>query len=86
MNHAIVNACSSAACQSPAPSVPLSTLAQRNGLVKRLTLALRWGLRAYDVHKQRHALLQLTNAQLADIGLSRAAARQEAQRPFWDLP
>lgn len=35
---------------------------------------------------ERRALGRLTDAQLADIGLSRAAAEAEAARPFWDLP
>ncbi len=33
----------------------------------------------------RRALLNLTDAQLADIGLTRAEANHEALRPFWTL-
>jgi uncharacterized protein YjiS (DUF1127 family) len=33
----------------------------------------------------RRALLDLDEAQLKDIGLTRAEARQEALRPFWTL-
>lgn len=33
----------------------------------------------------RRALLTLTDAQLADIGLTRAEANHEALRPFWTL-
>ncbi|QLC77496.1 DUF1127 domain-containing protein [Pseudomonas sp. LPB0260] len=33
----------------------------------------------------RRALLELDDAQLRDIGLTRAQARQEALRPFWTL-
>lgn len=33
----------------------------------------------------RRALLTLTDAQLADIGLTRAEANYEALRPFWTL-
>ncbi|MEN0104888.1 MAG: DUF1127 domain-containing protein [Pseudomonas sp.] len=33
----------------------------------------------------RRALLNLTDAQLADIGLTRAEANYEALRPFWTL-
>lgn len=33
----------------------------------------------------RKALLQLNDAQLADIGLNRAQALTEAERPFWTL-
>ncbi|WP_419914317.1 DUF1127 domain-containing protein [Hoeflea sp.] len=39
----------------------------------------------YDVWRQRRALHGLTNRQLADLGLTREAAEQEASRPFWDL-
>ncbi len=33
----------------------------------------------------RRALLNLTDAQLADIGITRAEANHEALRPFWTL-
>lgn len=33
----------------------------------------------------RRALLDLTDAQLADIGITRAEANHEALRPFWTL-
>ncbi|MHA6491975.1 DUF1127 domain-containing protein [Pseudomonas borbori] len=33
----------------------------------------------------RRALLNLNDAQLKDIGLTRAQARREALRPFWTL-
>jgi uncharacterized protein YjiS (DUF1127 family) len=33
----------------------------------------------------RRALLNLTDAQLADIGITRAEANYEALRPFWTL-
>ncbi|MPZ11481.1 MAG: DUF1127 domain-containing protein [Kiloniellaceae bacterium] len=33
--------------------------------------------------RDREALLQMTTAQLKDIGLSRADALQEAEKPFW---
>lgn len=35
--------------------------------------------------RTRQALLQLNDAQLADIGLNRAQALAEAERPFWSL-
>jgi uncharacterized protein YjiS (DUF1127 family) len=34
-------------------------------------------------HRTRKALKHLTDAQLADIGISRDAAYTEARRPFW---
>ena len=36
--------------------------------------------------RQRAALARLDDAALADIGISRSEAREEAARPFWDAP
>lgn len=38
------------------------------------------------VRRQRLTLRELDDRALADIGLTREAARAEANRPFWDLP
>ncbi|MEM9044861.1 MAG: DUF1127 domain-containing protein [Pseudomonadota bacterium] len=38
------------------------------------------------VMAERRQLEQLTDHELADIGLDRKAALREARRPFWDLP
>ena len=45
-----------------------------------------FALRAAQIRRQRKALARLDDAQLADIGLSRAQARAEGARPFWDVP
>ncbi len=37
----------------------------------------------YQRARQRRQLAELSDRQLADIGISRAEARAEAQRPFW---
>ncbi|MCW5729209.1 MAG: DUF1127 domain-containing protein [Alphaproteobacteria bacterium] len=34
-------------------------------------------------HRERRRLADMPDWQLADLGLDRAAARAEAQRPFW---
>lgn len=39
-----------------------------------------------SLYRQRRALSQLTQEQLADIGITRADARRESQRPVWDAP
>lgn len=39
--------------------------------------------RYHAVAKQRHALGQLTDEQLKDIGVSRVDALREASKPFW---
>ena len=36
--------------------------------------------------RSRRALASLTDAQRADVGLSKAQAEAEAKRPFWDAP
>lgn len=36
--------------------------------------------------RQRRELRQMDDAQLEDLGLSRAQADAEAARPFWDVP
>lgn len=38
------------------------------------------------VRRQRLTLRELDERALADIGLTREAARAEANRPLWDLP
>jgi uncharacterized protein YjiS (DUF1127 family) len=39
-----------------------------------------------ELSQQRAALASLDDATLRDIGISRAEARFEATRPFWDDP
>ena len=36
--------------------------------------------------RQRRALADLDDSRLQDLGLTRAQARAEADRPFWDAP
>lgn len=40
--------------------------------------------RMLERRRSRFALLEMTDAQLKDIGLSRADAEGEARRPLWD--
>lgn len=47
---------------------------------------LGWLARAAAVRAQRRALRRLDPARLADIGVSRIAAWDEGNRPFWDMP
>jgi uncharacterized protein YjiS (DUF1127 family) len=42
--------------------------------------------RAIHLSRQRRSLRDLDDHLLTDIGLSRTAARREADRPFWDAP
>jgi uncharacterized protein YjiS (DUF1127 family) len=41
---------------------------------------------ALSLQRQRRHLARLDDAQLADIGLTRAQAEKEAARPLWDAP
>ena len=41
---------------------------------------------ALKARNQRRALRRLDSAALADLGLTRKQAKQEANRPIWDVP
>lgn len=47
---------------------------------------LDWLRRRTAIARQRRALAGLTDAQLHDIGVTRAQAQAEARRPAWDAP
>ena len=49
----------------------------------RLLVTLRAGV---AIARERRALAQLDARELEDMGISPAAAAQEAGRPFWDIP
>jgi uncharacterized protein YjiS (DUF1127 family) len=57
------------------------------GLPDRLLIVLRrfgnWLAAAQARQRQRRRLAELDDRALADIGLSRAEARFEAEKPFW---
>ena len=56
----------------------------RGGLASPLVLFGRW--RAWRRRLQtRQALRHLSDGSCGDIGLSRAQARTEVERPFWTL-
>ena len=42
----------------------------------------RW----WRTRRERRQLLELSDHMLRDVGLTRAEARDEAARPFWDVP
>lgn len=48
-----------------------------------LVKALKWLRDSYAVYRQRRDLLALDDAMLKDIGISRADALQEGNKPFW---
>ncbi|MFT4150139.1 MAG: DUF1127 domain-containing protein [Paracoccaceae bacterium] len=57
----------------------IAVAGRRAGLIARLASVL-------TLHRQRRALLDLDDALLADIGLTRDKALAEAARPAWDVP
>jgi uncharacterized protein YjiS (DUF1127 family) len=44
---------------------------------------LSWLDGQFEKRRSRRALLEMTDEQLKDIGLSHADVHQETQRPFW---
>lgn len=64
---------------SRAHTLPRREAAARPGLLRRV-IALE------SLRRQRRALERMTDRQLDDLGLSRAAAAREASRPVWDAP
>jgi uncharacterized protein YjiS (DUF1127 family) len=47
---------------------------------RAITTLLRW----QELARERRALMRLDDYMLKDIGISRAEAQREADRPFWD--
>lgn len=56
------------------------------GVRVRLAQIRAWVQRALEISRQRRALYQLDDTALNDLGLSRADAWQEADKPFWEQP
>jgi uncharacterized protein YjiS (DUF1127 family) len=66
----------------------LHLLPPRAGFVRRITVVIRSLAAMVDRmmmrRRTRLALLEMTDEQLKDIGVSRADAYREGSRPFWD--
>ncbi|MFD2058758.1 DUF1127 domain-containing protein [Mesorhizobium calcicola] len=60
----------------------------RRGFVSRLVHVVRslakWTDNLLERRRSRLVLLEMTDDQLKDIGVSRCDAHREAIRPFWD--
>ncbi|WP_193142576.1 MULTISPECIES: DUF1127 domain-containing protein [unclassified Meridianimarinicoccus] len=66
-------------------SAPVSCTCALPRQSRRLSLpGLFQAVRA--AHRQRRALQQLDDRMLADVGITRAQAEQEAARLVWDAP
>lgn len=61
---------------------------QQAGYVRKITVVIRsaisWLEQRLERRRSRHALLELSDDQLKDIGISRADAYREGLRSFWD--
>lgn len=67
------------------PSRRLPAIGQMVGGLARLAIRMAMKLeRMMERRRSRRALLELSDAQLKDIGISRADAVREGLRPFWD--
>ena len=56
---------------------------QQAGVRLRFRAALARLREWYEVYRQRRTLLALDDAMLKDIGISRADALREGNKPFW---
>ncbi|TIP81345.1 MAG: DUF1127 domain-containing protein [Mesorhizobium sp.] len=68
--------------------LPGARLSGRQGYVRRLVRMVRSLANRIDSlldrRRSRLALLEMTDDQLKDIGISRPDAHREGLRPFWD--
>lgn len=53
------------------------------GVAHTIRTLLAWLALCHERHRQRRALRQLDDDLLKDIGITRAAARAEAGKPWW---
>lgn len=56
----------------------------RPSFFAQMSMAIGWVNGRMEKRRSRKALLELTDDQLKDIGLSRGEAYSEAARPLWD--
>jgi len=68
--------------QAPVPPVHTTTSLQT--LQAQCIAAARWLARQLEKRRSRLALLEMTDEQLKDIGLSRGQAYSELRRRSWD--
>ncbi len=69
----------------PQTIVTLHAVPARRSLRQRVSFAWRWLAVAIDAAATRRQLAGMTEHELSDIGISRAQAQFEAERPLWDL-
>jgi uncharacterized protein YjiS (DUF1127 family) len=59
-------------------------ISQSHAAKSSVTAILEWIEHKLEKRRSRRALLEMSDDQLKDIGLSRSDAHGEALRPFWD--
>jgi uncharacterized protein YjiS (DUF1127 family) len=59
-------------------------VSQSRGSTSSITAVLAWLELQLEKRRSRRALLEMSDEQLKDIGLSRSDAFGEAQRRFWE--
>ena len=59
-------------------------ISQSRGSRLSVLAAVEWVERLLERRRSRRALLEMTDEQLKDIGLSRGEARKEYMRRLWD--
>jgi len=84
-NHTLNACCYSDVGEKSARALKASHVKSLGFMANRASF-IEWCRHAQAVYRQRRELLQLTNHQLEDIGLTRQQVRNEANRPFWDFP
>ena len=67
-------------------SIAVSSTSTLEHLITWPTRALLQLMRWQELHRQRRALLGMSDHMLKDLGLNRGDVLHEARRPFWDDP
>jgi uncharacterized protein YjiS (DUF1127 family) len=69
-----------ATCETALTRMPTAARSARTNLLTAVLTAVDTWI---ERHRQRNALLELNDAMLKDIGVSRADAEREGSKPFW---
>jgi uncharacterized protein YjiS (DUF1127 family) len=75
--------CAKTCFSTIAGSVPTGPAKAHRSRAYSLAYWVAVAIRCRELRRQRQALLQLNNRMLADIGISKSQAIEEARKPFW---
>jgi uncharacterized protein YjiS (DUF1127 family) len=62
---------------------PIGLAKEHRARTSSLAYWILFAIRCLERRRQRQALMQLDDRMLADIGISKAQAVEEAKKPFW---